>query len=74
LGGSPVSSDPSGNPTLFEKLSELPAEKLAEVEEFVDFLRYEGEDRGLRRAAMKLSEGAFEKAWNNPADAAYDEL
>jgi hypothetical protein len=69
-----MSSQQPEDPTLFEKLRELPPEKLAEVEDFVDFLRYKDEDRGLRQAAMKLSESVFEKAWNNPADAAYDEL
>ena len=69
-----MSSQQPEDPTLFEKLRDLPPEKLAEVEDFVDFLRHKDEDRGLRQAAMKLSEGVFEKAWNNSADAAYDEL
>lgn len=69
-----MSSHQPEDSTLFEKLKELPPEKLAEVEDFVDFLRHKDEDRALRQAAMKLSEGVFEKAWNNPADAAYDEL
>jgi hypothetical protein len=67
-------SQQPGDPTLLEKLRELPPEKLPEVEDFVDFLRHKDEDPGLRQAAMKLSEGVFEKPWNNPADPAYDEL
>ena len=69
-----MSSQQPEDPTLFEKLKELPPEKLAEVEDFVDFLRHKDEDHGLRQAAMKLSEGVLEKTWNNSADAAYDEL
>jgi len=59
---------------LIGKLRDLPPDRLAEVEDFVDFLREKDEDQRLRCASMKLSEGALEKVWDNPADAAYDEL
>jgi hypothetical protein len=58
---------------LVEKIQGLPPEKLAEVEDFVDFLA-QREDRRLVRAATKLSEKAFKKVWDNPRDAAYDRL
>jgi hypothetical protein len=58
---------------LVEKIHSLPQEKLAEVEDFVDFLA-QREDRRLTRAATKLSEKAFRKVWDNPRDAAYDRL
>jgi hypothetical protein len=58
---------------LIRKICSLPLEKLAEVEDFVDFLN-QREDRQLTQAAAKLAEKAFRTAWNNPADAAYDRL
>ena len=60
--------------SLIEKIRMLPPERVAEVEDFVDFLRERDEDRLLVRAAARLSEGAFQKVWDNPDDAAYDRL
>ena len=59
---------------LIEKISTLPPDKRAEVEDFVDFLRSRLEDRRLTQAAMKLSEESFRKVWDNPDDAVYDNL
>lgn len=59
---------------LIEKIRALPPEKVAEVEDFVDFLRERHEDRRLVEAAAKLSEGSFRAVWDNEQDAAYDEL
>jgi hypothetical protein len=60
--------------TLIEKIRRLPPEKVAEVEDFVDFLRQRDENRRLVKAASKLSENAFQKIWDNPDDAEYDRL
>lgn len=59
---------------LIEKIRSLPSEKLAEVEDFVDFLRQKNEDARLTQAGQRLSEKAFEKVWDNPEDADYDRL
>ena len=59
---------------LIAKLRTLSPERLAEVEDFVDFLRHREEDRLLSRAATKLSEEAFQKVWENSDDADYDQL
>ncbi len=59
---------------LFAKILALPAEKLAEVEDFVDFLRQRADDRRLTQAATKLSEDAFLRVWDNDEDAVYDQL
>ena len=59
---------------LVEKIRELPEEKIAEVADFVDFLRQRLEDDRLATAVTCLSEGAFAAVWDNPDDAAYDEL
>lgn len=61
--------------TLLEKIRRLPAHRVAEVEDFVDFLRSrEDGDHELGQAVTKLSEAAFAKVWDNPDDADYDRL
>jgi hypothetical protein len=60
--------------TLLDKLQQLPPERLAEVEDFVDFLRTREGDRALTRAAQKASEPALAKVWENEVDADYDRL
>jgi hypothetical protein len=60
--------------TLTEKIQSLCAEQIAEVEDFVEFVRLRGQERGLTRAASAVSAPAFEAVWNNPEDAAYDAL
>lgn len=59
---------------LIEKILRLPPEKLASVEDFVDFLAAWDEDRRLSQAAARMSEAAFARVWDNPEDAAYDAL
>ena len=59
--------------TLLEKIKGLPPERIAEVEDFVDFLA-QRDERRLTQAAAKLSEGTFGRAWDNEEDAAYDQL
>lgn len=60
---------------LIEKIRRLPAHRIAEVEDFVDFLgAREDDDRSLGQAAAKLSEDAFAQVWDNPDDADYDRL
>jgi hypothetical protein len=60
--------------TLAEKIQSLSAEQIVEVEDFVEFVRLRGQERGLIRAAKAVSAPAFEAVWNNPEDAAYDAL
>jgi hypothetical protein len=60
--------------TLIKKIEALPAEKINEVEDFVEFLGHKGKDRQLAKAASKLSERSFAKVWDNPEDAIYDKL
>jgi hypothetical protein len=59
---------------LLAKIRALPPERVAEVEDFVDFLRLRDEEQRLTGAATKLSEIAFAKVWENPDDADYDRL
>jgi hypothetical protein len=60
--------------SLISKIRTLPQEKLHEVEDFIDFLQQYCRDRQLTHAATKLSEHAFQQAWDNPEDAEYDKL
>lgn len=59
---------------LIEKLRSLPPQRLAEVEDFVDFLQRRDEEQHLVRAAAALSEGALRAVWDNEDDADYDRL
>ena len=59
---------------LIEKLRTLPTERLAEVEDFVDFLRSRDDHRSLVGATAKSAEPVFAKIWDNDQDAAYDQL
>jgi len=59
---------------LFAKIRRLPPERVAEVEDFVDFLRLREEGRQLTEAVTRLSEAAFARVWDNPDDADYDRL
>ncbi len=60
--------------TLSEKIQTLSAEQIPEVEDFVEFLRFRGQERELTRAAAGVSAPAFEAVWNNPKDDAYDAI
>ena len=46
---------------LLEKLKALPPERVAEVEDFVDFLRTRGDAQQITRAAARAAEPAFRK-------------
>lgn len=59
---------------LIEKIRQLPPQRLAEVEDFVDFLRLREGEQLLTQAATRASEPSFAAVWNNDEDAAYDQL
>lgn len=59
---------------LIAKIATLPPQRLAEVEDFVDFLRTREDDKQLTQQAMQASSPAFARVWDNEADAAYDRL
>ncbi|HEY0320236.1 MAG TPA: hypothetical protein VGC66_04630 [Pyrinomonadaceae bacterium] len=61
------------NDALLEKIRNLPPERIAEVEDFVDFIA-QRDERRLVQAAARLSEESFSKVWDNEEDSAYDEL
>lgn len=57
-----------------EKIQTLSPEQIAEVEDFVDFLRLRAQDPGLIRASAELSTPAFAAVWKNPEHDVYDAL
>jgi len=59
---------------ILEKLQRLSPEKIAEVEDFVDFLQQREFEHQMTHAAARMAEPAFEAVWNNPDDGAYDKL
>jgi len=65
---------PADTKALIEKIEALPAERIAEIEDFVDFIRLREQDRALTRTAAAASAPVFAAVWNNPDDDAYDAL
>lgn len=59
---------------LIEKIKQLPPQRMAEVEDFVDFLRSREDGQRLTHAAAKASEASFAGVWDNDEDAVYDRL
>lgn len=59
---------------LIDKIKRLPPQRMAEVEDFVDFLRSREDEQHLTHAAAKASEASFAQVWDNDDDAAYDRL
>ena len=64
----------SNTNTLTEKIQSLSAEQIVEVDDFVEFIRLRGQERGLTQAVSAISAPTFEAVWNNPGDAVYDAL
>ena len=65
---------PADSKSPIEKIEALPAERIAEIEDFVDFIRLRERERALTRAAAAASAGAFAEIWSNPEDDVYDAL
>ena len=64
----------AGEQVLIDKIKRLPPERMAEVEDFVDFLRARDNEQGLTRAAARASEASFAAVRENDEDAAYDRM
>lgn len=59
---------------LIEKIQSLPPARMAEVDDFVEFLRLREQERSLTSVATQVSAPAFAAVWDNPDDEAYDAL
>ena len=60
--------------TLISKIEALPAARIAEIEDFVDFIALREKERSLTHGAAAASEAAFAAIWSNPEDDLYDDL
>ena len=56
------------------KIEALPAERIAEIEDFVDFIPLREQKRSLTRVAAAASAPAFAAVWSDPEDDVYDAL
>lgn len=59
---------------IVEKLRLLSSQRIAEVEDFIDFLQQRDIQQQLTRAAAATAEPAFKSIWDNPDDDDYDHL
>ncbi len=59
---------------LVEKNQALPAERISEVEDFVEFIAARERERSLTRAASAVGAPAFAAIWNYPGDDVYDAI
>jgi hypothetical protein len=67
--------DPKAVPeALIRKIGALPRARVAEVEDFVDFIGQRESEIALRTAARDASAPAFARIWANPEDDVYDAL
>jgi hypothetical protein len=65
---------PADSKILIEKIEALPAERIAEIEDFVDFICLREQERALTCAGAAASAPAFAAVWSNPEDNIYDAL
>lgn len=75
----PKSSPQNLSKALIHKIGALTRERIAEVEDFVDFIAHKDSaikdgERALTRAAIATSAPAFTAVWNNPEDDVYDAI
>ena len=59
---------------LMEKVKQLSVEQIQQVEKFIDSLTQEDTEQQLTLISTKISESVFNKIWDNPEDADYDNL
>lgn len=57
--------------SLLEKIRRLPPDKQEEVSQFVEFLLARGREE---HRTPKTANDPFQRVWDNPEDAVYDEL
>jgi hypothetical protein len=60
--------------SLIDKINALPSERIAEVEDFVDFLSLKDQDRALVRSARVGGAAVFAAVWENSEDDVYNAL
>ena len=70
-----IQSNEKSEQRILEKIRKLPFDKIVELENFIDFLyQRSNTSQAIVTTSTKLSEASFAKIWDNPEDAAYDNL
>ncbi|MEI6430195.1 MAG: hypothetical protein WCO45_17700 [Pseudanabaena sp. ELA607] len=70
-----IQSDVKSEQRILEKIRKLPFDKIVELENFIDLLyQRPNSSQALVTTSTKLSEASFAKIWDNPEDAAYNNL
>jgi len=59
---------------MIKKLDKMSPDRLAEINDFIDFIRVRDQDSRLHKEFAQASESAFAKVWDNDDDAIYDSL
>jgi len=59
---------------LFSKIAELSDERVAQINDFVDFIREKQADGDLKRDFLLASEPAFARVWDNEEDDIYNDV
>ena len=59
---------------LSEKIEQFSPQRMAEVEDFVDFLRAREDAQRLTRDVARADEASFSAVWDNDEDAACDRI
>lgn len=59
---------------MVRKLKALPSTRVAEVEDFIDFLSSRDSDRTLVTVAQAITTPSLKAIWDNADDAVYDRL
>jgi len=59
---------------MVKKLEALPLTKVAEVEDFIDFLASRDSDRSLVKSAQAITTHSLKAIWENADDGEYDRL
>ncbi|MEB3219190.1 MAG: toxin-antitoxin system, antitoxin component, Xre family protein [Nostocales cyanobacterium 94392] len=69
-----MQTDKISQQRLIHKIRQLVPEQVVLVEQFIDSLSQQNDECNLTLVATKLSEPVFQKIWDNPDDAEYDQL
>ena len=70
-----IQTDVKSEQRILEEIRKLPFDKIVELENFIDLLyQRSNSSQVLVTTPTKLSEASFAKIWDNPEDAAYENL
>lgn len=59
---------------IFEKIKSVPPDRLAEIEDYVDFVLSRTRDERQRQDFLRGTEESLRRVWDNDDDAIYDKI